>query len=124
MPKNQSQNQPLNQSLNLTQKGLTPTGMINPTSEKVEYDSLTDRLSIQRTEDVSSHLDHVRRERNDNPNGMSDSGNWRKIGSIPMSLAAQWLAEEGFDCLDPNNAKEVKRRLNEHDKLRTVDRML
>jgi hypothetical protein len=41
-----------------------------------------------------------------------------------MSLAQQWLTEDGFDCMDPNNAKEVKRRLNEFNKLRTVDRML
>jgi len=98
--------------------------MINPTSEKSEYDSLTHKLTIQTTEDVSDHLEAIRQEKNVNPNGMSDSGNWRKIGSIPMTLAAQWLTEDGFDCMDPNNAKEVKRRLNEHNKLRTVDRML
>ena len=102
----------------------TKSALINPTFETSHYDELTDRLTIKRSEDVSGHLNDTRQEKNDNPDGYSKDRTWRKIGSIPMSLAAQWLAEEGFDCLDPNNAKEVRRRLNEHDKLRTVDRMV
>ena len=100
---------------------LKPT-LINPTSEDYHYDSLTDKLVIKRTEDVTEHLNSVRQEKNDNPDGFTDKRGLRKIGSIPMSVAAKWLAEDGFDCLDPNNAKEVRRRLNENDKLRTVDR--
>ena len=56
---------------------------INPVREKVTYDHSEDRLIIQQTEDVEDHLDAVRAEKNDNPNGMSASGNFRKIGSIP-----------------------------------------
>lgn len=63
----------------------------------------------------------IRQEKNDLPNGMGNNANYRKIGSIPMIIAAQWF-QEGFNCLDPNNAKEVKRRLNEFNKFRTVDK--
>ena len=101
-----------------------PTLSLNPVHEEYHYDALTDRLTIHKTQDVEGHLDAVRREKNENPNGMSDGRTWRKIGSIPMSLAHKWLVEDGFDCMDPNNAKEVRRRLNTNDKLRTVDRMV
>jgi len=116
----------------MDQTGLSPsqkklrksTLSLEPVHEAYHYDTLTDRLTIRKTQDVEGHLDAVRREKNENPNGMSDGRTWRKIGSIPMSLAHKWLVEDGFDCMDPNNSQAVKKKLNEYNKLRTVDKML
>ena len=102
----------------------TPQFSLNPVREETHYDADNDRLTIRKVEDVENHLDAVRREKNENPDGMSRSRTWRKIGSIPMTLAHKWLVEDGFDCMDPNNAKAVLRKLNEFNKLRTVDKML
>jgi hypothetical protein len=102
----------------------TTSVLINPTSDDYHYDSLTDRLVIKRSEDVSAHLNMIQQQKNENSDGWTDRRTMRKIGSIPMSVAAKWLAEDGFDCMDPNNAKEVKRRLNTNAKLRTVDKAL
>jgi hypothetical protein len=72
-------------------------------------------------EDVEPLLDRVARERNDNPTGFSPSGNWRKIGEIPLIVIDRWF-HEGFNAFDGNNAAELKRRLNEFSKFRTTDK--
>ncbi len=118
-------NQPQSQSRSLTQaqrrRQIQVELTLNPTREKISYDHDLDRLTITRTEDVQPHIDAVKEDRNDMRNGFSKSGNWRKIGSIPMSIVAKWYGE-GFNCLDPNNAKEVRRRLNDMSKFRGVDK--
>ncbi len=114
-----SQSQRRTQNQSRPQWPSKPT--LNPVRETISFDHATDTLFIKRTEDLQGHIDDIRREKNDLPNGMGNNSNWRKIGSIPLIIASQWWAE-GFNCLDPNNAKEVRRRLNEFNKFRTVDK--
>lgn len=118
----QSHRQRQQQAMQLRmEKERTQAGLLNPIGETSHYDSLTDTLTIKKSQDVEPFLNEMRREKNDNPDGFTDERTMRKIGSIPLSLAHKWLVEDGFDCLDPNNAKEVRRRLNEFTKLRAVD---
>lgn len=84
----------------------------------------SERMIIKRTEDVESVIDEATDFRNNTRNGFSDSGNWRKIGSIPMIVVQQWMTEKGIDLLAPGNEKYVRQALNEMNKFRTVDKAL
>ena len=87
----------------------------------MRWDSATQTLYIEKVEDLQSHIDEVARDKADNPLGLVGSANWRRIGSIPHTIIDKWW-HEGFNAMDPNNAKEVRRRLNEMTKFRTVDK--
>lgn len=94
-------------------------------TEKWLHDPISGVVKVKRSEDVSAHLDLVNHEKTMNPTGYSKDRNWRKIGSIPMSVVLQWK-EEGVDVFDasPEGQKAVRRKLNEYTRLRTVDRMV
>lgn len=70
---------------------------------------------------MEPHLDLVKASQNNNPDGYSKSRLWRKIGSIPLIVIDKWF-REGFNALEnsPEARKELRRRLNEHNKFRTV----
>jgi hypothetical protein len=94
------------------------------------FDHNENVLSVHHVEDVGDHIDLVANERNSLRNGFSPhgkkDGGWRKIGSIPMIILDQWF-KEGFNPFrgDPKEiSKEVKRRLNEMSKFKTVDKQL
>jgi hypothetical protein len=89
------------------------------------YDHKSNVLTKVITEDVEPVIDHATDIRNNHDNGFSKSRDFRKIGSIPLIILDQWF-KEGFNALsnDPETGKEVKRRLNEYNKFRTVDGML
>ena len=82
------------------------------------------RMIIKRTEDVEPIIEDVTEFKNNTRNGFSKSGNFRKIGSIPMIVVQQWLLEKGIDLMAPGNEKYVLQALNEMTKFRTVDKAL
>lgn len=84
----------------------------------------SERMIIKRTEDVEPVIDEATDFRNESRNGFSTSGNWRKIGSIPLIIVQQWMTEKGIDLLAPGNEKYVRQALNEMNKFRTVDKAL
>lgn len=93
--------------------------------EEIFFDGLrSERMIIRVTEDVEPVIDEVTQFKNNSRNGFSLSGNFRKIGSIPMIIVHQWLVEKGIDLMAPGNEKYVKQALNEMNKFRTVDKAL
>lgn len=55
--------------------------------------------------------------------GYSPSRELRRVASIPLIVAYQWLVDEGWNAFDPANADRLKRKLNDPDWrwLRTAD---
>ena len=94
-------------------------------TEEWLHDPQSGVVKVRRSEDVSQHLDLVNHEKTENPTGFSKGKNWRKIGSIPMTQVMAWL-EEGVNVFDtsPEGQRAVRRKLNEENKFRTVDRMV
>jgi hypothetical protein len=88
------------------------------------YDHNTNTYYIQHIEDVEPIIDDVKAYSEASRNGFSKSGNWRKIGSIPLIVVEQVLREEGINLMghQPHELKRAKRWLNENTKFRTVDR--
>lgn len=84
----------------------------------------SERMIIRRVEDVEPVIDDAAAFRNDTRNGFSKSGNWRKIGSLPLIVVEQWLREKGIDLMAPGNEKYVRQALNDMNKFRTVDKAL
>jgi hypothetical protein len=94
--------------------------------ERVLYDHNENVLYRHYVEDVEPHIDLVAAQRSHLNNGFAPhkrDANYRKIASIPMIVLDQWF-REGFNAFDKNNAKELKRRINEYNKFRTVDKPL
>ena len=89
------------------------------------YDHKENVLTRIITEDVEPIIDHATAIRNNTDNGFSKSRDFRKIGSVPLIIIDQWM-QDGFNPFrtDPWTSKEIKRRLNEFSKFRTVDGML
>lgn len=76
-------------------------------------------------QDVESILDRNQAMANHN-SGWSIEGRdklLKRASSTPVSLIYQWKEHEGVDYYDPNDQKEVNRRLNsrEFHKLRTAE---
>ena len=95
------------------------------TKEEFFFEGLnSERMIIKRTEDVEHAIDDATEFRNAARNGFSQSGNWRKIGSIPLIVVQDWLDKKGIDLLAPGNEKYVRQALNEMNKFRTVDKAL
>lgn len=65
-----------------------------------------------------SPVDHVL-ERNkamaNHNDGWSASREFRREGSIPLSLAAQWKREQGVDVFAPSGREFLTRKLNDID---------
>lgn len=93
--------------------------------EEFFFDGLnSERMIIRRVEDVEPVIDDAAAFRNGTRNGFSKSGNWRKIGSLPLIVVEQWLREKGIDLMAPGNEKYVRQALNDMNKFRTVDKAL
>lgn len=93
--------------------------------EEIFFDGLkSEKMIIKYTDDVEPVIDAVKEDREARRNGFSKSGNWRKIGSIPLVVVHQWLTEKGIDLMAPGNEKYVRQALNEMSKFRTVDKAL
>ena len=100
---------------------------LRPPNRRVQeiYDHNTNVLTRVITEDVDPIIEQCLHERNNLDNGFTKSREMRKIGSIPMIILDQWF-KDGFNPFrnDPSVGKEIKRRLNDMNKFRSVNRML
>lgn len=82
-------------------------------------------LVVKRTQDVEGYLEQNRREFNAAPDTRvsRNRSNLRKVASIPMIVAEQWI-REGINIFDPS--PEVQKRItaklnsNEYRYLRTA----
>lgn len=92
---------------------------------KTLYDHNSRVLKVLRVQDIESHIEEVKQAKLDNPKGTSKSKVWRRIGSIPCIVVDKWLSE-GFNPFEnsPEARRELRRRLNEFSKFRTVDKAL
>jgi hypothetical protein len=87
-----------------------------------KYDQSTDTFYIQTIEDVEPLLDHLHEARSED-NYKKNAARWRKIGELPMLILDQWF-REGFNALDPDNEKELIRRLSgPYKKFMSVDKI-
>lgn len=72
-----------------------------------------DKFHVEKVQDVEPILERNKAlQRLDDGFNADRSG--RRVASIPIAVHLKWL-EEGFDCTDPNNEVELKRRLNSSD---------
>lgn len=83
-------------------------------SEKYHYDQLTDKLHIERVQDVQPILEANKRAQNDAGNFKSEVFN--KKASIPLIVLEKWLADKGITYQEfMGNDKVLKRFLNDPD---------
>ncbi len=68
---------------------------------------------VRTSQDVAPLLDRNKAMANHN-DGYSESRELRRVASIPAMVRLKWL-EEGWDCLDPNCADKLMRKLNDPD---------
>lgn len=82
------------------------------------------KIIVERIQDVEPVLELNKRLRLKD-DGYSPTREMRRAASVPMVVIEKWL-NEGFDMFDPNNAAELKRRLNSNEwaHLRTADGVL
>ena len=71
------------------------------------------KYHVEKVQDVQPILERNKALRNKD-DGFNAARDGRRIASIPMVVIMQWR-NEGFDAFDPNNADELKRRLNSSD---------
>lgn len=68
------------------------------------------KFHVEKVQDVEPILER-NKELQRLDDGWNKTRDGRRIASIPMAVHLQWL-KEGFDCTDPDNAQELRRRLN------------
>lgn len=72
-----------------------------------------DKFHVEKVQDVAPILNRNKRLQTQD-DGFNADRSGRRIASIPMAVHLRWLSE-GFDCTDPNNEAELRRRLNSSD---------
>ena len=72
------------------------------------------KLHIQRTQNVQSLIDQNKREAEIMPSMFGDAA-WRKVGSIPFTLAEEWSKECGAGIGTREFALYCKRKLLDGD---------
>ncbi len=80
--------------------------------EYLHYDEATGTAAIQQVSDVESVI-----ERNKylqaHSDGYSQSREWQKVASIPLSVIEIWKKAHGADPLEKGNEDLLKRLLND-----------
>lgn len=69
-----------------------------------------DKFYVEKVQDVEPILERNKALQNES-DGFNHARDGRRVASIPMIVHLQWL-KEGFDCTDPNNESELRRRLS------------
>lgn len=85
-----------------------------PVKSFFHYDGLSETFTIKYVQDCTDLIEWNKAAQNHN-DGYSPTRNIRRACSIPLGLQRKWLAEEGWDCMDPQNWPKLKRRLNDPD---------
>lgn len=89
--------------------------------ETFEYDDLTGKTVVKKTQDVQGYLDQNQRERSNQVEGWK--GDLHKIASVPMVLIEEWNKEFGCNILLAENRHLLMLKLNDrnYQKLRTKE---
>jgi len=72
-------------------------------------------FKIHEIQDVSAILEANKYQANEAHGGWSESRDFRKVGSIPLSIIHKWKAEKGIDVFNKDHWPAVKRLLNDSD---------
>lgn len=97
---------------------------MNDVKTITHYDEASDRLTIERVQDVEPYLEQNKREYNAVPQKQQHKykGEFVKVASIPNVVIEQWM-KEGINIFDPSPEmqKKIKGKLNssEYQYLRT-----
>ena len=81
--------------------------------EEFHYDESTKKTVIRTTQDVEPYLEQNKKLYNLDDRGWSKSGSWRRVASIPNSVAMKWRNEEGIDVFNRNHWDAIRRKLND-----------
>jgi len=82
-------------------------------AEKIHYDHGEDKVVVQKTHDYTPEMYRAQMIREA---GKGQSGEHRLVGTIPLSLIAEWCKEAGVSW-DDNSARQevVKRKIMSGD---------
>jgi len=85
------------------------------------YDEASDLFVFRTTQDVEPMLDRNMEDQVHGDPAANKARLFRRVGHIPNGVIHDWLVQ-GFNIFDPNNAAELRRRMNssEYLKLRTT----
>jgi hypothetical protein len=91
--------------------------------DEYNYDPGQDRLIIKTSQDVEPIFDQNKELQNEglSGDGYSESGDLRRVASIPLVIVHKWLSEEGLNVFNDEHWPKIKRKLNdpEYRHLRT-----
>ncbi len=80
--------------------------------QEFDYDESTGTSTIRTSQDVEPYLEQNKKLYNADDRGYSNSGEWRRVASIPLVIVQKWR-DEGVDIFDKNHAQAIKRKLND-----------
>ena len=95
------------------------------TREYQHFDHSTNTLYIKRVQDCEAILEDNAVLRNSGINGYSESRNWRKIASIPLTVVEKVWREKGINLSEnsPEAQKYLREFIQKNYKLMTVDKL-
>ena len=70
-----------------------------------------DTFTINKTQDVTGHLQYNQRLANEIGKDIR-SDTYNRVASIPASLIVKWKWEEGLDVYNPDHSKRLAAKLN------------
>jgi len=91
------------------------------------HDDAEDKTHVQTVQDVEPILENNKRLQSESDEKLGDWG--RRVASIPLVIANQWMAEDGVNWLalpKDEKARYLRRKLNDpqYRHLRTHDSMM
>lgn len=84
-------------------------------TEWFTYDPQTKTCTIRTVQDVTPILEVNKALQNHDDRGWGVSRFFRRAASIPVTIIHKWKVEENIDVFDPNDAKAVRKKLNDPD---------
>lgn len=73
-------------------------------------------ISYQPEEQISAILDYNKALANENSGWSTGGGKMmRRMAHIPAIIQYKWLVEEGWNCMNPDHADRLDRKLNDPD---------
>lgn len=76
-------------------------------AEKIHYDHANDKVVIQKTHDLSHEMHRANMLREA---GVGQKGEHRLVGTIPLTLIAEWCKEAGVKWDDQQARQDVVKR--------------
>lgn len=102
-------------------KRILPMMPFSDTVEKFHYDDVTDRMVIERVQDVEPYLEMNKHWRNNVTQDKKSA--FRKLASIPLSVVEIMRKEHDCDVFNPAHEKKLLKLLHSREfaYLRTMD---